>query len=299
MIITLSGATGLLGSALMPALLKDGHQIRLLSRTARTGLPSGVDLFLWDTTRSEPPAEALRGADAVIHLAGEPVSQRWTPDVKKRLVESRVNSTRLLVQGISTLSERPRILLSGSAIGYYGDRGETLLPETAAAGKDFLARLSADWEAQANLARSLGLRVHALRTGIVLSEKGGALEKMLPMFRFGIGGKLAGGQQWMSWIHIEDWVGLVRHLLGKDLAAGPVNCVGPSAARNEEFTAVLGKVLRRPALLTVPKFALEALFGEMAGVLLSSQRVEPGVARETGYSYHFPQLEAALRNLLQ
>lgn len=299
MVITLSGATGLLGGALIPRLLASGHQVRLLSRTARTGLAPGVDLFLWDAAKQEPPVEALRGADVVVHLAGESVAQRWTPVVKERLVSSRLDSTRLLVQAISTLSERPKLLLSASATGYYGDRGNEVLVESSTPGKDFLARLSVDWEAQANQARSLGLRVHTLRTGIVLAKQGGALEKMLPAFRFGVGGKIGSGEQWMSWIHVEDWVGIVEMLLAQEVAPGPVNLVSPSAVQNEEFTKVLGRVLRRPALLTVPKVALQLLYGEMAGVILGSQRVEPTVAKEAGYAFRYPQLEAALRNLLQ
>lgn len=259
----------------------------------------GIDLFLWDAAKHEPPAEALRGADAVVHLAGESVAQRWTPAVKERLVSSRLDSTRLLVQAISTLSERPKLLLSASATGYYGDRGDELLVESSAPGKDFLARLSVDWEAQANQARSLGLRVHTLRTGIVLAKQGGALEKMLPAFRFGVGGKIGSGEQWMSWIHVEDWVGIVEMLLAQEVAPGPVNLVSPSAVQNEEFTKVLGRVLRRPALLTVPKVALQLLYGEMAGVILASQKVEPKVALEAAYAFRYPQLEAALRNLLQ
>jgi uncharacterized protein len=303
MLITITGATGLLGQALMTRLLADGHRIRLLSRTARTGLPPGADLSLWDTQRSEPPAEALRGSDAVIHLAGEPVSQRWTPEVKQRLVSSRLDSTRLLVQALAALSERPKLLLSASAVGIYGDRGDEVLNEDSAPGRDFLARLSVDWEAQANLARGLGLRVHTLRTGIVLAANGGALEKMLPPFRFGVGGKLGSGEQWMSWIHIADWVGIVLHLLSgntasSNAASGAVNLVSPQAARNGEFTETLGRTLRRPALLTVPAFALRVLYGEMANVLLASQRVAPNAALEAGYTFQFPQLEPALRNLL-
>ncbi len=298
MLITLTGATGLLGQALMTRLLADGHQIRLLSRTARTGLPLGVDLTLWDAQRSEPPAESLRGSDAVIHLAGEPVSQRWTAEVKQRLVSSRLDSTRLLVQALAALNERPKVLLSASAIGIYGDRGDEVLNEDSTPGRDFLARLSVDWEAQANLARGVGLRVHTLRTGIVLAANGGALEKMLPPLRFGVGGKLGSGEQWMSWIHIADWVGLVLHLLSAGTAAGAVNLVSPQPVRNDEFTKTLGRALRRPALLTVPALALRVLYGEMANVLLASQRVTPDAAAQSGYVFLYPQLEPALRNLL-
>lgn len=299
MVITLSGATGLLGRELMARLLEGGHQIRLLSRKAQTGLPAGVDLFLWDAARQEPPQEALRDAEAVVHLSGEPVAQRWTTEVKARLVSSRLDSTRLLVQGISMLRERPRILLSASATGIYGDRGDEVLTEESAPGGDFLAKLSMDWEGQANLARSLGLRVQTLRTGIVLARQGGALEKMLPPFRFGVGGKLGSGEQWMSWIHVEDWVGIVVELLRQEMPSGAVNLVAPGAVRNAEFTEKLGRVLRRPALFTVPAIALRVLYGEMATVLLGSQRVEPRVMGGAGYEFRYPQLQPALRNLLQ
>lgn len=299
MVITLSGATGLLGGALISRLLQKGHQIRLLSRTARTGLPAGVDLFLWDAQRTEPPVGALQGADAVVHLVGEPVAQRWTSSVKDRLISSRLDSTRMMVQALSTLSERPKVFLCASATGFYGDRGDEVLDESSSPGDDFLARLCVDWEAQAHLARSLGLRVHTLRTGIVLTAKGGALEKMLPPFRFGLGGKLGSGAQWMSWIHLEDWVGIVQSLLEREVPSGAVNLVSPQPVRNEEFTKTLGRVLQRPALLTVPKLALQILYGEMAGVVLGSQRVEAKVAVAAGYKFRFPQLEPALRNLLQ
>ncbi len=299
MIITLTGGTGTLGQALTPRLLAAGHRVRLLTRTPRTGLPAGVELFLWDAATVEAPRGALEGADAVIHLAGEGVAQRWTPAVKKRLVKSRLDSTRLLVAGMSSLPERPRVLLSASAIGYYGDRRDEKLTEDAAAGTGFLAELSAEWEAQANLARGLGVRVNLLRTGIVLAREGGALAQMLPPFRMGVGGRLGSGQQWMSWIHVRDWVGMVMHLLEQDVPGGAVNLVAPGPVRNGEFTATLGKVLRRPALLPVPEVVLRMLFGEMAVVLLGSQRVIPGAAEAMGYSFAFPALEAALRDLLQ
>jgi uncharacterized protein (TIGR01777 family) len=299
MIITLTGATGLLGRALLPRLLAAGHQLRLLSRTAQTGLPPGVELYIWDAARAEPPPGSLQGAEAVIHLAGESVAQRWTAAVKKRISASRLDSTRLLVQGISSLTERPKILLSASAIGYYGDRADETLTESSSPGPGFLGDLSAEWEAQANLARALGLRVNLLRTGIVLSPRGGALAQMLPPFRMGVGGRLGEGQQWMSWIHVQDWAGLVLWLLDASRASGPVNLVSPNPVRNAEFSTVLGRVLKRPALLPVPRFVLQTLFGEMSTILLASQRVQPAFAENDGYHFVFPSLEPALRDLLQ
>lgn len=291
--ITLTGATGFLGRTLVQRLSANGHSICLLTRKPVTGLAENVEIFMWDPPRVAPPAESLEMSDAVIHLAGTPVNQRWTAEAKNELRASRIDSTRTLVQSLSALGRRPPLLLSASAIGFYGERGDELLDESSSVGEGFLASLSEDWEKQANLARSLGMRVNCLRTGIVLG-KGGALESMLPPFRFGVGGKLGTGQQWMSWIHVDDWVGMVLHLLENQSGSGPANLTGPNPVRNLEFTATLGRVLRRPALLTVPAFALKLLLGEMSTVVLMSQRVVP----TTKYEFRFPGLEAALRSLL-
>ncbi len=291
--ITLTGATGFLGRTLVQRLSANGHSICLLTRKPVTGLAENVEIFMWDPPRVAPPAESLEMSDAVIHLAGTPVNQRWTAEAKNELRASRIDSTRTLVQSLSALGRRPPLLLSASAIGFYGERGDELLDESSSVGEGFLASLSEDWEKQANLARSLGMRVNCLRTGIVLG-KGGALESMLPPFRFGVGGKLGTGQQWMSWIHVDDWVGMVLHLLENQIGSGPANLTGPNPVRNLEFTATLGRVLRRPALLTVPAFALKLLLGEMSTVVLMSQRVVP----TTKYEFRFPGLEAALRSLL-
>jgi uncharacterized protein len=297
--ITLTGASGFLGRPLMRHLLAAGHQISLLSRKPSLGLPPEVQVFLWNAQSEEPPLEALAGADAVIHLAGESVSQRWTPGVKKAIRSSRVDSTRLLVQALSTMSERPALLLSGSATGFYGERRDEVLTESAAAGEGFLPEVCVQWEQQANLGRSLGIRVHTLRTGVVLGKGGGALDKMLPPFRAGIGGRLGDGQQWMSWIHVEDWVLLIEHLLHTTLPAGPVNLCAPAPCRNEEFTRALAQALRRPAFLPVPEFALKFLFGEMAEVVLGSQRVIPEAALASGYRFRHPELANALKTLVQ
>lgn len=297
--ITLSGATGFLGRHLVSRLLAEGHSIHLLVRTPVTGFPSGVESFLWNPPKVEAPPEAFQAADAVIHLAGAPVNQRWTPESKALLTSSRLDSTRSLVQSLSTLSRRPPILLSASAIGWYGDRGDEVLTESSQAGTGFLAALSVDWEREANLARALGLRVYCLRTGIVLGREGGALPSMLPVFRLGAGGKLGTGQQWMSWVHLEDWTAAVLSLLSGTLPSGPINLTAPKPVRNEEFTAVLGKVLHRPAFLTVPEFALNLIFGEMSTILLASQRVEPDALLKSGFDFRHPGLESALRSLLQ
>jgi uncharacterized protein len=297
--ITISGASGFLGRPLVQHLLAAGHHISLLIRKPSLGLPKEVQTFLWDARLEEPPMEALAGADAVIHLSGESVAQRWTPGVKKLIRSSRIDSTRLLVQALSTMSQRPGILLCASATGFYGERGDEVLSEGSAAGEGFLPAVCVEWEQQANLARALGIRVNALRTGVVLGVGGGALDKMLPPFRAGIGGRLGDGQQWMSWIHHEDWVLLVEHLLQPGLAAGPVNFCAPQPCRNEEFTQALAQALRRPAFLPVPEFALKFLFGEMAEVILGSQRVIPEVALASGYRFRHPELANALKTLLQ
>lgn len=299
MLVTLTGATGLLGRELVQHLLAAGHQLRVLSRSPRAGLPSGVELFLWDTLKAPPPLAALSGADAVIHLAGEPIAQRWTPAVKKALATSRIDSTRLLVEALSALPERPRILLSASAIGIYGDRGDENLTEASSPGQGFLPQLSLDWEAQANLARGLGLRVNLLRTGIVLSPQGGALAQMLPPFRLGVGGRLGSGAQWMSWIHIRDWCRAVSFLLDSTQESSAVNLTAPAPVSNATFTSTLGRVLHRPALLPVPQFALEWIFGEMSQIVLGSQRVLPAWLETQGFTFQFRELAPALRELLQ
>ncbi len=297
--IALSGATGFLGRHLVERLCADGHSIALLARRPVTGLPAAVETYLWNPPKVEAPAQAFAGADAIIHLAGATVNQRWTKESKELLRSSRIDSTRSLVQSLSTLSRRPSLFVSASATGFYGDRGDEILTESSAAGDNFLAELSVSWEKEATLARALGMRVQLLRTGVVLGLEGGALPSMLPVFRFGIGGKLGSGQQWMSWIHVEDWVGCVLKLLKEELPSGPYNLTAPEPCRNEEFTHLLGKVLNRPAFLPVPEFALKLLFGEMSTVILGSQRVIPEALLKSGYEFRYPALESGLRSLLQ
>jgi uncharacterized protein (TIGR01777 family) len=297
--ITLSGATGFLGRHLMARLTEEGHSIVLLTRRPVKGLGTNVETHLWDPPRIGPPEASLAGSDALINLAGATVNQRWTPQAKALLRSSRVDSTRSLVQGLSTLPERPRVFLNSSAIGYYGGRGDEVLTEESKAGEGFLADLSVEWENEALLARALGMRVNLLRTGVVLGEEGGALASMLPVFRLGLGGKLGSGRQWMSWIHVEDWVGATLSLLDEKASGGAVNLTAPEPVRNEEFTATLGRVLRRAAIFPVPEMALKLIFGEMSTVLLASQRVVPQVLQAAGYGFRYPRLESALRQLLQ
>jgi len=283
--VTITGATGFIGRRLAEVLQQNGHQVRPLSRTE------------WNVTAAEPPAQSLVKADAIVHLAGEPVAQRWTLEAKRKILDSRVRGTHNIVTALSTLSRRPQVMVCASAIGIYGERGDELLTESSPAGSGFLADVCKEWEQQADLAASLGMRVVKLRTGIVLGKNGGALQKMLPPFRAFVGGKIGSGRQWMSWIHLDDLVGVIRHAIEHPLN-GVVNGTAPNPATNSQFTGELAVALRRPALFPVPAFALKAMFGEMSEMLLSSQRVLPKAAESSGYRFQFPQLGEALRDLL-
>jgi hypothetical protein len=285
--ITLTGATGFIGKQLVPELQNRGHVLRVLGRRE------------WDSSSTTPPPpDSLASADAIIHLAGAPVAQRWNAEVKKQIRDSRVNGTRALVHGLSMQSKRPEVLISGSAIGFYGDRGDEILTETSPRGKGFLADVTEEWEQAADLASNLGIRVVKLRTGIVLGKGGGALEQMLTPFKMGAGGRLSSGRQWMSWIHIRDLMGLILFALADSKVSGPMNGTAPHPVRNIDFTEELGKALHRPAVIPVPEFGLKLLFGEMAGVLLASQRVLPQAAQAAGYRFQFPDLSAALKDVV-
>ena len=277
--ITISGASGFIGSRLQTALA--GHTIRTVGH--RTGG--------WD------PA-ALRDADAVIHLAGEPVAQRWTPAAKQRILESRVQGTRRLVEILAGLPKRPQTLVCSSAIGYYGARGDEILTESSTPGKGFLAEVCVAWEKEAQAAEALGTRVVMVRTGLVLDPKGGALQRMLPAFRMGAGGRIGSGRQWMSWIHIQDLVSLMIFALDHPLR-GPVNGVAPEPVTNSDFTRGLAAALRRPAIFPMPSAVLQLLFGEMSEMLLASQRVLPREAESAGFPFRYPTLTAALAALFR
>jgi uncharacterized protein len=290
--ITLTGATGFIGARLCDSLRHAGHELSLLTRNPR----GRAGYAAWDPLAG-PPAE-LAAPEAVVHLAGEPVAQRWSPEVKRRIRDSRVLGTRHLVQALGALPVKPRVLVAASAIGYYGDRGDEVLTEDSTPGAGFLPETCVEWEREAQAAEALGIRVVRLRIGIVLGAGGGALAQMLPPFRICAGGRLGDGRQWMSWIHLADAAGLIQWAIGNDAVAGPLNLAAPAPARNAEFTAVLARVLKRPAIFAVPTLGLKLLFGEMARVLLESQRAEPRSALAAGYSFRFPELEPALRDLL-
>ena len=275
--IAITGASGFIGRRLMKLLAARGHRLHVLSRHAGTNLPAGVQLSVWDPLLGPAPEDALLDADAVLHLAGEPVAQRWTAAAKQRIRDSRVVGTSHLVAALADCSPRPATLVCASAIGYYGSRGDELLSEDSAPGTGFLADVCVGWEREAAKAEALGMRVTRIRTGVVLDPRGGALKPMLAPFRFGLGGPLGGGRQWMSWIHASDLAEMFRFAL-ENPAPPVLNGVAPGSVTNAEFTRALATALHRPAFLPVPKLALRMLFGEMADMLLASQRVAPVAA---------------------
>jgi uncharacterized protein (TIGR01777 family) len=299
--ITVTGATGRIGSRLVRQLLDRGDAVTVLSRNpdrARSALP-GVEAVAWDPAAGPAPAEALAGRDGVVHLAGEDIAQRWNADAKRRIRESRELGTRNLVAGLRAADPRPPVLVSASAVGYYGPHGDEPLDETAPAGSGFLADVCAAWEREAQAAEELGVRVVRLRTGVVLDRDGGALAKMLPFFRLGGGGPVAGGRQYMPWIHRDDLVGLqIAALDGGDDWAGPINGTAPEAVTNREFSKALGRALHRPAVAPVPGLAVRVLYGDMAELVTEGQRVLPRRAQELGYEFRHPQLDEALRTTL-
>jgi uncharacterized protein (TIGR01777 family) len=295
--VTVTGATGFLGSGLLERLLVAGHHVHVLGRKRITQMPASVEFSQWETS-SEPPPVSLAGADAVIHLAGESVAQRWTPEAKTRIRGSRVDGTRHLVSALSRQSRRPTVLVSAAATGIYASRGDEILVETSRPGQGYLADVGIDWEHAAQSAEAFGVRAVQLRFGMVLGT-GGALAKMLPPFRLCLGGRIGSGRQWMSWIHIEDAVRMILYALENSALRGPVNTTAPNPVTNAIFTSDLARALHRPAIFPVPEFALRLLFGEMAELLLSSQRVIPKAAETAGFRFQFPELRPALADILK
>jgi uncharacterized protein (TIGR01777 family) len=297
--VLLAGGTGFIGSALAGHLTARGHRVSLLSRRASGAEDTRV--YHWDPEREELDPRSLEGIDAVVNLAGENLAGgRWTAARKKRLVESRVTATRFLARRMGELRPPTRALLSASAVGIYGNRGEEILTEESAPGTGFLAGLCRAWEEAALSARETGARIVLLRFGVVVGGGGGVLEKMIPVFRIGIGGRLGSGRQWMSWIALADVLGVIEYALMREALDGPVNVVSPAPVRNSEFTRVLGSVLRRPAIIPAPAIALRAVFGGMADeALLVSARAEPARLRALGYRFAFTDLESAVRGALR
>jgi uncharacterized protein len=299
--VLIVGATGFIGRALVPRLRRDGHAIVAWVRSeSRARSLLGAEVELLPASRG-PGAliETLADVDAIVNLAGEPiVGKRWTAARRRVLEESRVGVTQDLVRAIAAAAPRPRVLVSGSAVGWYGDRGGEPLTETSPPGDDFLARLCRDWEQAAMAAEQSGVRVVLLRTSVVLGRNGGALAQMLPPFRLGVGGPVGNGRQYFPWIHLHDHVSAIATMIADDGYRGPVNLVAPQQATSRTFAAALGRALHRPALLPMPAFALRAIFGEAATVLLAGQRVEPAVLKAHGFAYAFPDLDAALADIV-
>jgi hypothetical protein len=295
--ILVSGASGLVGQAVVHNLSSRGTEVFRLVREAA----SEAREIRWNPSEGIEDARKLEGMDAVIHLAGEPVAEgRWTDDKKRRIRESRVKGTKVLAEALAQMERKPAAFLSASAVGYYGSRGAEVLTEESAPGDDFLAQVCRDWEKATEPAAQTGIRVACMRFGIILSAQGGALTKMLTPFKMGVGGRMGSGEQYMSWIALDDVAGIIEHLLEKDSLSGAVNVVAPNPVTNKEFTKALGEALSRPTLLPVPEFALRLAFGEMADVaLLSSQRVEPARLKQSGYVFKYPELNGALNHVLK
>jgi uncharacterized protein (TIGR01777 family) len=297
--VAVTGATGTIGSALWRALDDRGDEVTVLTRNAERAQQELTGAAVWLNPKAEPPPlDALRGRDGVVNLLGEQIAQRWSGGTKQEIRDSRILSTRNLVSALGELpeGERPGVLISQSGAGWYGHRGDERLDESHPPGDDFLAQLTVDWEAEARRAEEIGVRVVTNRTGMVLSDSGGALEKMLPFFKAGIGGPVAGGKQYVPWVHLDDVVGAILFELDTNEASGPVNLTAPEPVTNKELSKALGRVLRRPAFAPVPALAVRALYGEMADIVITGQRAVPAHLNRLGYAFMQPALEAALHD---
>jgi uncharacterized protein (TIGR01777 family) len=292
-----SGATGFIGRRVVALLQSHRHSVAIWTRNPFGRTLKNVEQFAWDPLSGEPSAESLAGVDAVIHLAGEPVAQRWNDEVKGRIRDSRVLGTRRLVNAIARLKEKPSVLVSASAIGYYGDRGDEILTETSGPGSGFLADTCRGWESEADMATDAGLRVAKLRIGFVLGKDGGALKEMAPLFRAFMGGRLGSGKQWMPWIHADDVAALFVHAVEAPVT-GVWNATAPYPVTNTEFTRELARTVHRPALFPVPHLALQVAFGELGQHMLDSARVVPDAAMRAGFEFRYPTLGLALAQAL-
>ena len=295
----ITGATGIIGKRLVEQL----EHVRVLSRNparASATLGDTVECHEWAIGSAPLNTQHLEDVKTVVHLAGEPIAAaRWSDAQKRRILDSRVEGTRTLVDAIRASPTKPKVLICASAIGFYGDQGDAELTETTPAGTGFLSDVCVAWEREANEARALGVRVVTLRIGLVLDSDGGALERMLLPFKMGVGGRLGHGRQWMPWIHVDDVAGLIKHAIKTEALDGPMNVVAPGVVTNADFTKALGRALNRPTVLFVPRFALRAALGQLSDLLFGSHRVLPTVAARTGYSFQFEELEPALRDCVQ
>jgi uncharacterized protein (TIGR01777 family) len=293
----ITGASGFIGRKLVHLLLSEGHSVEYLGRRRSPDLDSRAAFHPWNPGE-RPPLSSVPPVDTIVHLAGEPVAQRWTPEVKQRIYTSRVEGTRQLVSAIGELRQKPAVLVSASAVGYYGNRGGEVLTESSSPGADFLAKLCVDWEREANRAHEFGIRVVRIRIGIVLGRDGGALKQMLRPFRLGIGGRLGSGQQWMPWIHVDDLLRLFVFAASNPSIEGALNGSSPEPVTNAEFTRSLARALHRPAIFPVPKFALKIALGEFADYMFASLRVVPEATKQSGFEFTHPELGGALKALL-
>ena len=299
--VLVTGASGFIGSALCDALLARGDTVLGLTRDPRRARGSNPSVIwhAWEPTLERPPAAAFENVDAVVNLEGEKINQRWTDDAKRRIMESRRTGTRNLVAAIAALERKPRVLVNQAAIGFYGDRGEAIVDESAEPGEGYDAEVVAEWEAAAREVEGSGVRLVIVRTGHVLDPRGGLLAELLPPFKLGVGGPLAGGAQYMSWIHIDDEVGILLWALDNEKVSGVVNSTAPNPVTNREFSQAIGRALRRPAAVPVPGFVLDLKFGrEFGEVLRGGQRVMPRRALDLGYEFRYADIDSALKSLL-
>lgn len=299
--VLVTGASGFIGSALCDALLARGDTVVGLTRDPQRarGTNPSVVWHAWEPTLERPPAAAFENVDGVVNLEGEKINQRWTDDAKRRIMESRRTGTRNLIAAIAGLERKPRVLVNQSAIGFYGDRGEAMVDESAEPGEGYDAEVVREWEAAAREAESIGVRLAIVRTGHVLDPRGGLLGELLTPFKLGVGGPLAGGRQYMSWIHIDDEVGILLWALDNERVSGPINSTAPNPVTNRVFSQAIGRALHRPASVPVPGFVLDLKFGaEFGAVLRGGQRVMPRRALDLGYQFRYPEIDGALQNLL-
>jgi hypothetical protein len=295
--LLITGASGFIGTALCQRLLEEGHSLTLFTRGSPPNANTDAKRWLhWTPGTLRSWETELDGIDGVINLAGEPIAERkWSNTQRRRLEKSRVDATHVLVQACAKAQSKPKFLINASAIGYYGPHGDEILTEEAPHGEDFLSLLCRDWEQEAIVAEQLGMRVVRLRSGIVLGANGGALAKMAPPFKFFLGGPLGSGKQWMSWIHLEDQIRLILHIIGSPQASGPINATTPNPVQNKQFSQALGKALKRPSWFSTPGFVLRVGLGELAEMLLTGQRVVPAAAQKLGFEFHYPDLPEALQ----